>query len=601
MTLYEQAQKFRAELLRADKRAARQIVEAYAGPYKRISAEIERVSAKITTARATGLEVNQAWVYQEGRLRVLQGRVLDEIAKFAGEADIIIGGAIDLARTQGTADAGVLLDIALPEGLSVSPTSTPGAVQAVVPESVRLASGAVQQMAAVTQQGAAVGRLIQTIAPDAVAVVTDALVSGVAMGKNPKVIAREMRTALGGNLTRALTIARTETLRAYREASRSAFSSNDAVTGWVWTADLSNRTCSSCWAQHGSVHPMDEIMATHPRCRCSMVPKTRSWRELGFGDTPEAVQIEPGPAVFRKLPEADQRAILGDAKYRAYRAKEITLPDMVAKRESPVWGPSTSEAGLNAAKTNAAIRRQGGGGAPTAVRTPAPRPAPAAPAVELNLPSDTVRLFQASPKSMTQQMVRRDAGKAMDAVDDVLRLPKSRSGQPMEVMFDSGLDANGHYRLGTYERTGRYAESDIALSNNADVTTMIHEFGHYIEKELFDSLEFANTVSRDRNHPLRGWWDAVRRSQGMKDIAANPTVPRDYATYLMRTDEAWARSFAQWVALRSNRPGLLDEVLGHYSELRSAHGLNAQWDDPDDFAPIAQAFDDIFRRMGWLA
>jgi SPP1 gp7 family putative phage head morphogenesis protein len=186
------------------------------------------------------------------------------------------------------------------------------------------------------------------------------LVSSIAEGKNPNVVAREIRTALGGNLTRSLTIARTETLRAYREASRAEYLANaDVLRGWIWTADLSNRTCAACWAQHGSVHPLGEIMATHPRCRCSMVPATRSWKELGFGSTPESVQIQEGPAIFRRLPESDQRAILGDAKYRAYSGRQITLPDLVAKRESPVWGPSTSEAGLGAAKDNAAARRLG--------------------------------------------------------------------------------------------------------------------------------------------------------------------------------------------------------------------------------------------------
>jgi len=359
VTLYEQAQRFRADLLKQERRAASRMVRAYAPAYQRISKEIDQVRARMAKARDAGEAINQSWVYREGRLRVLQAQVLEQITRFGGEADIIIGGAIDIATTQGLADAGVLMDMALPEGISVSPTSPPGAAQPVIPESVRLATGAVEQVAAITRQGAAVGNLLATLGPDAVAVVTDALVSGVALGKNHKVIARDMRQAIGGNLTRALTIARTETLRAYREASRSAFATNDAVTGWVWTADLSNRTCASCWAQHGSVHPLDEVMATHPRCRCSMVPKTRSWRELGFGDTPEAVQIEDGPSVFRRLPAADQEAILGPAKYRAYRGREITLPDVVAERQSPVWGPSTSEAGLNAAKANAAARRQG--------------------------------------------------------------------------------------------------------------------------------------------------------------------------------------------------------------------------------------------------
>lgn len=359
--LYEQAQTFRRDALRGEREAASRLVRSYGRAYSEINKEIERLRVRLTAAREAGLEPSPALLYREGRLQVLQSQVLDQISRFAGEADIIIGGAIERATIQGQQHAAELLRVALPEGVAVAPSAPPGQVQPVVPESIRLAAGAVEQAVAVTQATAPVGQLLQTLAPDAAAVVADALTSGLAQGQNPRVIARQMRVALGGNLTRALTIARTETLRAYREASRSEFQANaDVLAGWVWTADLSNRTCPSCWAQHGSVHPLDEIMATHPRCRCTMVPKTKSWRELGFGSTPDSVQIESGPALFRRLPAADQEAILGPAKFRAYKAREITLPDVVARRTSPVWGPSTSEAGLNAAKDNAAARRANG-------------------------------------------------------------------------------------------------------------------------------------------------------------------------------------------------------------------------------------------------
>jgi SPP1 gp7 family putative phage head morphogenesis protein len=361
VTLYEQAQSFRADALRGERQAASALVRSYGVAYTRINRDIDALRVRVQQAKDAGERLSPSWAYQEGRLLVLRAKVLEQITQFAGEADIIVGGAIDTARTLGTDHAGRLLQVALPEGVSVAPSIEDlRAASPVVPESVRLAAGAIEQATALVQPQAALSTLLASLGPDAATAVGDALVSGLATGKNPRVIAREMRQALGGNLTRALTIARTETLRAYREASRSVYRANaDVVAGWVWTADLSNRTCASCWAQHGSVHPLEEIMATHPRCRCSMVPKTRSWRDLGFGDTPEAVQIEEGPALFRRLAPDQQEAILGPAKYRAYRAKQITLQDVVAKRDSPVWGPSTSEAGLTAAKDNAAARRQG--------------------------------------------------------------------------------------------------------------------------------------------------------------------------------------------------------------------------------------------------
>lgn len=361
--------------------------DVYSAAYKRIVREREGILAAIADARARGVPDADipALLYREGRLQVLQAKVVGELTRFGKDADVIVGGAIDLARVAGDRHAAELMQIALPEGITITPTGQvdPATgtlrVTPVVPEEVALARGAAQQIAAVTQSGAPVGQLFAGFGPEAAKTLTDAITSGVVAGKNPRVIAADMRQALGGNLTRALTIARTETLRAYREASRLAYQANDNVLrGWVWTADLSTRTCSACWAQHGSVHPLDEVMATHPRCRCSMVPQTKSWRELGFGEQPEGATIEPGPAVFRRLPDADQRRILGPSKYDAYKRREITLPDLVAKRESPVWGPSTAEAGLREAKDNAALRRARGGdsSAQSAIATPPPSPPP---------------------------------------------------------------------------------------------------------------------------------------------------------------------------------------------------------------------------------
>lgn len=364
--LYDQAQAFRADLLRGERRAAREMFDAYSAAFRRIVTEREAVLASIADARRRGVPDADipALLYREGRLQVLQTKVVGELTRFAEQADVIVGGAIDLARVRGDEHAAALMQLVLPEGISVTPSGgidpQTGALRVtpVVPEEVGLARGAAEQVAAVTRAPAPVGQLLAQLGPQAAKTVTDALVSGVVMGKNPRVIASDIRQALGGNLTRALTIARTETLRAYREASRTAYQANaDVLAGWRWSADLSKRTCSACWAQHGSLHPLDEVMATHPRCRCTMVPQTRSWRELGFGDTPEGVTLEPGPAVFRRLPEADQRAILGPAKYDAFKRRDITLPDLVAERQSPVWGPSTAEAGLREAKDNAAARR----------------------------------------------------------------------------------------------------------------------------------------------------------------------------------------------------------------------------------------------------
>jgi hypothetical protein len=88
-----------------------------------------------------------------------------------------------------------------------------------------------------------------------------------------------------------------------------------------------------------------------------MAPATRPWRELGFGNTPEAAQIEPGAQWFRRQPEATQRQILGPQRFALYRGRQITLDDLVQRRESPVWGASSQVASIAQAQANAAARR----------------------------------------------------------------------------------------------------------------------------------------------------------------------------------------------------------------------------------------------------
>ena len=155
------------------------------------------------------------------------------------------------------------------------------------------------------------------------------------MGQGPAAIARAVRGALGGNLARALTICRTETLRAYREASRRSYEANaDVVDGWVWNCACTARSCAMCWAMHGSVHPLTERLDDHPNGRCSMLPHVKELPGLGAQALPES-----GPAQFARLEPAAQDAIVGRATGRAYRAGAIRLEDVVGRTFDPDWGP----------------------------------------------------------------------------------------------------------------------------------------------------------------------------------------------------------------------------------------------------------------------
>lgn len=151
----------------------------------------------------------------------------------------------------------------------------------------------------------------------------DALFFGISAGSSNATIAREVRQAIGGGTAAAMTIVRTETNRAYREATRKYYAEVPGVIGWRWLAALDLRTCPICWALHGRIFKTKTKFGTHPNCRCTMVPV--------FADDPKP---ETGPELFAKLNDTQKKAILGPKRYELY-LQGAELSDFVATTKTP--------------------------------------------------------------------------------------------------------------------------------------------------------------------------------------------------------------------------------------------------------------------------
>ena len=150
------------------------------------------------------------------------------------------------------------------------------------------------------------------------AVVRQELVRGMQLGLNPRETAR--RTVLGNRmvqafehgfnlpLNRALIITRTEQIDAARDAAALTHQANaDLLRGWQWVAQLDTRTCPSCWAQHGTEHPLDEPGPwDHQQGRCTRMPVTRTWADLGY-DVPEPPWLVRPEDLDRPAVEVDSR------------------------------------------------------------------------------------------------------------------------------------------------------------------------------------------------------------------------------------------------------------------------------------------------------
>lgn len=169
------------------------------------------------------------------------------------------------------------------------------------------------------------------------------LTDGMVYGRNPRDVARRLTQHADMPRWKALEVSRTEIMRAYREtARRTVLDNRDVIGGTTWLAQLDEQTCIACWDMHGTQHPPGYTMASHPSCRCVLVPRTKSWAELGLPDvtdTPSLITTD-GPTLFARQPVRVQRSVLGPARLELYR-QGVTLDDMVGFRTDPEWGPTS--------------------------------------------------------------------------------------------------------------------------------------------------------------------------------------------------------------------------------------------------------------------
>jgi hypothetical protein len=313
---------FRAELERGDAQALGRLIDAYRRAYRRLSAQVD---ALLLETAEQGLTRGQ--LMRLDRYRDLMGQVADELQGFhsltVNEAEIAAQNGIVLGERHGRALVSV--------GISGGPELA-GALQ-------RLPTGAVEQLLGFLRPDGPLYAQLRLLAPYTASLVSDAIVSGVVLGYNPRKIAGIVQDAFGHGLTDALRTVRTVQLYSYREATRASYVANqDVVQGWVWHAHLGPRTCASCFAQHGTFHTLDETLNDHHSGRCAMLPAVRE-REL-------PLQPGDGEKWFREQPEAFQRQTLGKGKYEAWKRGDFEFSQLSKVHTDHVYGPMWVETPL---------------------------------------------------------------------------------------------------------------------------------------------------------------------------------------------------------------------------------------------------------------
>jgi len=319
----------------------RTMTKAYEGVSKRLVQDAQDLAQDIAKLREAG-EVVPPW-------RVAQ---LDRYRELVSQAEAELGRL-------GAAGADTIADLQR-QGLDLGMDMAEAQVGALIPPEVlltfnRLPMGALESMIGFLQDGSPLARLLGDLGTETARRIGDLLRDGLGLGWNPRKVAAMIRKEVGMALTRALRIARTEMLRAWRKSSIQGYRDQGSlVKGYRRHAQQDTRTCIACLLMDGTFYEVQEDFTDHVQGRCAVIPVTRTWEELGFHGIPDTnAEWEPGKDWFLRQDEAAQRDILGDPIYDAWQGGKIGLDDMKTLHVSREWGDSWGAASLKGALAQA--------------------------------------------------------------------------------------------------------------------------------------------------------------------------------------------------------------------------------------------------------
>lgn len=336
--LYGLAEAYRDDLEAQSQRAVDRLIRSWAAAQARTEIEVSTFLKKLQAAREAGVEPSLAWLYQEERLGNVLRSIQRETRIWAPSASDDVRALAYDAQDRAEEAAQRLTVEAAAEGL-------PGL-------EVTFSDINPENLATVTAHLAPGGPLQELLAmagTQAAELAQDALVQGVALGKGSDWITSRLRRALDVPRWRAETIARSEALRVFRETSRETYRASQVVGTWTWLAFIDRRTCVCCVVMDGTEHPVTETLDGHPRCRCTMIPRTLSWAQINpaLADLPDTrPPVRSGKDWLAQAGESTQRALMGPGKLQAWKSGEVSLDDMVARTHSEAWGSMRRERSL---------------------------------------------------------------------------------------------------------------------------------------------------------------------------------------------------------------------------------------------------------------
>jgi hypothetical protein len=294
---------------------------------RRLQAQMELLAREAADLRAASQPVTRAQLYRMKRYRDLLGQAQAETLKYQKWAAAEIA-----ARQAEMAKLGVVQSQALIRESYLEAGKVAARFNLLPVE-------AVEAMIGFAGNGTPLNDLLMADYPDTIERLTGTLIRATAQGINPRETARLMARDMSGNLQRALTISRTEQIRAYRTAATSQMKESGVVDGWIWRAALQDNTCLACLAMDGTEHELDEELDDHPNGRCFKQPRIKGLEPLA---------AQSGADWFAAQSEETQRGMMGDKRFEGWQQGQIEFSQLATVKHSDEWGSYVSVAPLEA-------------------------------------------------------------------------------------------------------------------------------------------------------------------------------------------------------------------------------------------------------------
>lgn len=438
----------------------------------------------------------------------------------------------------------------------------------------RLPVEAVENLVGWSADGTTLGTLLQDAfvdlgMPRGWQQLQQALVQGIALGWHPEKTAKAMASALSGGLQRAMTIARTEQIRAYRSASLLAYQESGSIRGHKRLTAHDGRACAACLADEGHVYAVDEMIWSHPQCRCTSVPVMKDGKEPEW---------ELGEEWLRKQSESTQNKVFGNLTAADAFRRGVPLREFMKVTHEGDWGITI--------RVQNPIQLMA---YPGKVQQPALFPTAQA-NVLLSPMGEAVSGHIRLPKRSKYHDRYRNA---LDLVDSV----HGDGPLPEVVLSTKNLGE------GTYGGFGPFPAQWEILVNAQYAphveTTMIHEIGHWIDYGGLGQNGVPGTTAAI-NGKLANWRDAIVQSpevDALLHYQGGYGVTNYIRNYLLSPTELWARSYAQYIGEKTQN----NEILATMDLYRQRPDFEQyrQW-QVTNFAPIYQAIDGLLIDLGWM-